>query len=48
MDLVRFLNFSQNVVGVRDIKMTFQADELFYRDYEKMNLILEIMFRKLL
>ena len=27
-------------------KITFQADELFYGDYEKMNVISEIMLRK--
>ena len=31
-----------------DFKITFQADELFYGDYEKMNLISKIMFRKFL
>ena len=29
-----------------DFKITFQADELLYGDYEKMSLISEIMFRK--
>ena len=27
-----------------DFKITFQADEILYRDYEKMSLISEIMF----
>ena len=31
-----------------DFKITLQADELLCRDYEKMNLISEIMFTKLL
>ena len=31
-----------------DFKVTFQADELLYGDYEKMSLILEIKFRKFL
>ena len=29
-----------------DFKITYQADELLCGDYEKMSLILEIMFRK--
>ena len=29
-----------------DFKITFQADELLYGDYEKMSLISKIMFRK--
>ena len=31
-----------------DFKITFQADELLYGDYEKMSLISEVMFRKFL
>ena len=31
-----------------DFKITFQADELLYRDYEKVNPISEVMFRKFL
>ena len=31
-----------------DFKITFQADELLYGDYEKISLISEIMFRKFL
>ena len=31
-----------------DFKMTLQAGELLYEDYEKMSLISEIMFRKFL
>ena len=31
-----------------DFKITFQANELFYEDYEKMSLISKIMFRKFL
>ena len=31
-----------------NFKITFQADELSYGDYEKMSLILEITFRKFL
>ena len=31
-----------------NFKITFQADELLYEDYEKMSLISEIMFRKFL
>ena len=31
-----------------DFKVTFQADEQFYVDYEKISLISKIMFRKLL
>ena len=29
-----------------NFKIAFQADELLYGNYEKMNLISEIMFRK--
>ena len=31
-----------------DFKITFQADELLYRDHKKMSLISEIMFKKFL
>ena len=31
-----------------DFEITFQADELFYEKYEKISLILEIIFRKFL
>ena len=31
-----------------NFKMTLQADELLYGDYEKMSLISETMFRKFL
>ena len=31
-----------------NFKITFQADQLLYGDYEKMSLISEIMFRKFL
>ena len=31
-----------------DFKMTFQADELLYGDYENMSLISKIVFRKFL
>ena len=31
-----------------DFKITFQADEQLYGEYEEMNLISEIMFRKFL
>ena len=31
-----------------DFEITFQANELFYGDYEKISLISEIMFRKFL
>ena len=31
-----------------DFKITFQADELLYRDYKKMSMISEIMFRRFL
>ena len=42
------LNISVDNNLLIDLQITFQANELFYRDYEKMGLILKIMVRKFL